>query len=215
MSSLDLAIDLAQRPDRITRKPFVVAMGGTLRPGSSTEKALAVALAGAAEGGADTLLVSGPELEMPIYNPDKPERTERAANLVAVLRRADGILIGSPGYHGSISGLVKNALDYTEDMRGDEWPYFHGRPVGSVATGAGWQGAVATLTALRGIVHALRGWNTPLGVAINTIEPIFSSDGACTDEKIEAMLRGMGKEVAWAARVRAMMLGARNNPANG
>src|SRR5204863_6434613 len=35
----------------------------------------------------------------------------------------------------------------------------HGRPVGSVATGAGWQGAVNTLTALRNIVHALRGWN--------------------------------------------------------
>ena len=63
--------------------------------------------------------------------------------------RADGILLGSPGYHGGVSGLVKNALDYTEDMRGDERPYFDGRPVGAVATGAGWQGAVTTLTAMR------------------------------------------------------------------
>ena len=184
-------------------QPYIVAVGGTLRPNSSTEKALRVALAGAEEHGARTRLIGGPALEMPMYAPERIERTPNSEALVAELRRADGILLGSPGYHGGISGLVKNALDYTEDMRADARPYFHGRPVGAIATGAGWQGAVTTLTALRGIVHALRGWNTPLGVAINTIEPVFAADGTCSDAKIEMMLKLLGKEIADAARLRA------------
>jgi FMN reductase len=211
MTTLDIAIQLASEGRVASRPPFVVALGGTLTPFSTTEKALAIALEGARAGGAETLLVTGPELELPIYAWERKERTSAAEHLVAALRRADGIIIGSPGYHGSISGLIKNALDYAEDMSGDEWPYFHGRPVGAVTTGAGWQGAVTTLTALRGIVHALRGWNTPLGVAINTAQPVFDKDGQCLDEKVETMLRAMGQEVAESARVRALMQTA---PAN-
>lgn len=210
MTTLDIAIQMATDGIAPSRPPFVVALGGTTSANSSTEKALRIALAGASDGGAETLLISGPELELPIYAWERKERNAAALHLIESLRRADGIIIGSPGYHGSISGLVKNALDYVEDMSGDEWPYFHGRPVASVATGAGWQGAVMTLTALRSIVHALRGWNTPLGVAISTGQPMFDSNGVCLDAKIDAMLRAMGKEVAEAARARALIHGRRS-----
>jgi FMN reductase len=84
------------------------------------------------------------------------------------VRRADGIVIASPGYHGGVSGLVKNALDWVEELRADERPYFDGRPVGLIVVADGWQATVTTLVSLRSIVHALRGWPTPLGVAINT-----------------------------------------------
>ncbi|MDQ3608828.1 MAG: NAD(P)H-dependent oxidoreductase, partial [Actinomycetota bacterium] len=83
------------------------------------------------------------------------------------VRRADALVIGSPGYHGSISGLVKNVLDYLEELADDERPYVDGRPVGCIATAQGWQGAVNSLVALRQIVHALRGWPTPFGLALN------------------------------------------------
>lgn len=209
MTTLDIAIQRASAGEEASRPTLVVALGGTLAPNSTTEKALNIALAGARAGGAETLLIPGPELELPIYAWERKERDPRALHLVDSLRRADGIIIGSPGYHGSISGLIKNALDYAEDMSKDEWPYFHGRPVGAVTTGAGWQGAVTTLTALRGIVHALRGWNTPLGVAINTAQPAFDADGKCLDEKVEMMLLAMGQEVAEAARTRALVQGTR------
>ncbi len=182
--------------------PFVVGLGGTLKPNSSTQKALVLALRGAEAAGARTRLIAGAELDLPLFDPVRPERTEAAQAMVELLRQADGIIIGSPGYHGTISGLVKNALDYTEDMRADPRPYFHGRPVGSVATGAGWQGAVNTLTALRNMVHALRGWNTPIGVAINTAEPAFDPAGEAVDARIGAMLADMGREIAVAARAR-------------
>ena len=205
MTTLDKAIRLASEGAQPARPAFVVALGGTTSANSSTERALSIALAGAAAAGADTLLIAGPELELPIYAWDRKDRTPAAIHLISSLRRADGIIIGSPGYHGSISGLIKNALDYAEDMSSDDWPYFHGRPVGAIATGAGWQGAVMTLTALRSIVHALRGWNTPLGVAINTAQTKFDTEGGCDEEKVDAMLRQMGQEVADAARTRALI----------
>jgi FMN reductase len=158
--------------------PHFVALGGTTRPGSSTERALVAALAFAEAKGARTTLLGAEIIALPHYAPENPDRTDAAKLLVATLRDADAVIVGSPGYHGALSGLVKNALDYIEDMSRDEKAYLSGVPVGCVATAAGWQAAVATMTQLRSIVHALRGWPTPLGVAINSIgdgtDPIMS-----------------------------------------
>ena len=112
----------------------------------------------------------------------------------------DGVIIGTPGYHGGISGLIKNALDYAEDMSGDSPPYLAGKPVGCIVTAAGWQGCGTTLGALRNVVHALRGWPTPLGVAINTIETRFAPDGSCSDEKARMQLQALAREVVWFVR---------------
>lgn len=190
-------------PNALSRPVYILGIGGTLRPASTTEKAVRLCLRGAEEAGARTLMIGGPELDLPMYAPERPERGPAALRLVEEMRRADGIVIGSPGYHGGVSGLVKNALDYTEDMRADPAPYFHGRPVGVLATGAGWQGAVSTLSALRSIVHALRGWNTPMGVPINTMERLFDDEDACLDPRIADMLLMMGREVAEGAQMRA------------
>jgi FMN reductase len=175
--------------------PYIVAVGGTLRPGSTTEKAMQHVLNAAERAGARTRLISGPALQLPMYEPDNPERTDAARDLVAQLALADGIILGSPGYHGSISGLVKNALDYAEDLRGDRRPYFSGRAVGCIATGGGWPGAVNTLGALRDIVHALRGWPTPLGAAINSSERVFDDDGQCVVPRVSQMLDLIAAEV--------------------
>ena len=149
----------------------------------------------AQRAGARTKLISGPSLQLPLYQPDNPERSEAARDLVAELALADGIILGSPGYHGSISGLIKNALDYAEDLRTDVRPYFSGRAVGCIATAGGWPGAVNTLGALRDIVHALRGWPTPLGAAIVTSDRLFDEDGSCLSSRVEAQLKIISQQV--------------------
>jgi FMN reductase len=184
--------------------PYIVAVGGTLRANSSTEKAMRHVLAAAQRAGARTKLISGAALQLPLYQPDHPERTDAARDLVAELALADGIIIGSPGYHGSISGLVKNALDYAEDLRTDPRPYFSGRAVGCIATAGGWPGAVNTLGALREIVHALRGWPTPLGAAINSAENIFDDQGNCQSPRVAQMLDLIAGEVLSFARPAAV-----------
>lgn len=180
--------------------PYIVAVGGTLRPGSTTEKAMQHVLNAAERDGARTRLISGPALQLPIYQPESSDRADDARDLVAQLALADGIILGSPGYHGSISGLVKNALDYAEDLRSNKRPYFSGRAVGCIATAGGWSGAVNTLSALRDIVHALRGWPTPLGAAINSSERVFDEHGRCLEPRVANTLDLIAAEVMGFAR---------------
>ena len=186
-------------------QPHIVGIGGTTRPGSSTEKALRYALNVCEDHGATTSLFSGSELAaLPHYAPESPERTEEAQMLLKEIRAADALIIGSPGYHGSVSGMVKNAIDYTEDLRDEPTRcYLSGMPVGLIATGAGWQGTVTTLEAMRAIVHALRGWATPLGVAINSTMKVFGDGGEVVDEKARLQLETMALEVVNFLRLRS------------
>ncbi|MDY7547745.1 NAD(P)H-dependent oxidoreductase [Glaciimonas sp. CA11.2] len=185
--------NLSREP--LPNRPFIVGLGGTTRANSSTEKALRIALAAAEGYGAETVMLGAEDLILPMYAPDLVERTPNAQRLVALLRRADGIIIASPGYHGSMSGLVKNALDYTEDMRSDPKPYFEGRAVGCIVTAAGWQATTTSLMALRSVVHALRGWPTPLGVTINSAMPVFGPSGECLLENVAQQLDMVGRQV--------------------
>ena len=187
----------------IAARPLILGIGGTTRAGSSTERALAISLAAAAARGADTALIAGPALALPMYNPSSPERTPEAMRLVDLLKRCDGLVIASPAYHGSISGLVKNALDYAEDLREHGRVYFDGLGVGLIAGAAGWQGAVQTLTAMRSIVHALRGWPTPMGAALNTAVKLFDDDGQCVDLSSRFQLETVGQQVVEFCHMRA------------
>lgn len=178
------------------RQPFIVGIGGTTRPGSSTERALAVALAHAERSGAKTQLFGGRELAaLPTFNPECQTRTDEERAFVDAVRRADGILLASPGYHGGVSGLVKNAIDLLEDLRSDERVYLDGRAVGCIVTAAGWQGCNTTLSALRDIAHALRGWPTPLGVTLNTAGvSLFDASGCCTDSAAQRSLETLAEQ---------------------
>jgi FMN reductase len=149
--------------------PFIVGIGGTTRPNSSSEKAISAVLSNVARHGAEVRLFGGVQLAaLPHFAPESLERTPQQLEFVNTVRRADGFVIGTPGYHSGVSGLVKNALDLLEDLRGDNRIYFDGRAVGCVVTAGGWQACGVTLQALRGIVHAMRGWPTPIGVTFNT-----------------------------------------------
>ncbi len=162
-------------------QPFIVGLGGTLRANSSTERALRHCLAAVERQGGRTRLFAAEELDLPMYAPHELERTPRALELVKALRDADAVVVGSPGYHGAVSGLVKNALDYIEDLREDPRVYLDNTPWGCISCAYGWQAAVGTLTQLRSIGHALRAWPTPLGVAINSADAVWAPSGELAD----------------------------------
>jgi len=183
-------------------RPFIVGIGGTATPTSSTEQALRLALASAEREGARTALHGGTVLAaLPHYLTPASRTSTEALALVADLRAADGLIIASPGYHGSISGIVKNAIDYLEETAKDSRVYLDGVPVGLIATAYGWQATGSTLATLRSIVHALRGWPTPLGAAINASGGLFR-DGACLDEGAANQLALVGRQVCEFASLR-------------
>jgi FMN reductase len=177
-----------------SQRPVVVGLGGTLRAESSTHRALVAALDAAERAGTETTLLDARALRLPLYDPSVPA-TAAVDRLISAVRRAEGLIVASPGYHGGPSGLVKNALDYLEELRTDERPYLDGRAVGCIVCAAGWQATTTTLVSLRSMVHALRGWPTPLGVAINATEPLVDRDGAIR-EGVRAQLELLGQQVA-------------------
>lgn len=180
-----------------SRPPLIVGVGGATVSPSSTERALAVALEAAGQRGAETVMFGGPFLSrLPIYVPKAHARTPEEAEFVDTVRRADGLIVASPGYHGSVSGLVKNALDLLEETARDDRVYLSGLPVGLIVTAYGWQATGSTIAALRSIVHALRGWPTPLAAAVNSAATPFGDDGACADPAITTQLRMVGEQVA-------------------
>ena len=178
-------------------QPLVVGIGGTIGGVSSTERALRIALDAACEQGFRTRMFGGADMaRLPLYDPKAPTRTEHEREFVETVRQASALIIASPGYHGSVSGVVKNALDLLEETARDERPYLADMPVGLIATAYGWQATGSTIAALRSIVHAFRGWPTPFAAAINSQITKFDDEGGASDPSVVEQLRLVGRQVA-------------------
>lgn len=190
----------------IENQPLILGIGGTPRPSSSSERALAVSLKAAEAEGARTLLFSGSDLLLPMYLPGQ-QQSDQACRLIDALRKCRGIIISSPAYHGSVSGLVKNALDYAEELRTDSRVYLDGLPIGCIACAGGWQAAGQTLAALRTIAHSLRGWPTPLGAMLNTSIGLFDAEGNCVDLAAKYQLETVGRQVIEFVRMQGRVVG--------
>ena len=166
------------------RQPLIVGIGGTVRSPSSSERVLTAALAAAEAAGARTQMFGGEILaRLPIYNPTDADHPPERSALVEAVRAADGVIVATPGYHGSLSGLIKNALDSLEPLSKDARPYLDGRAVGCIVVADGWQACGSALASLRAIVHALRGWPTPLGATVNSALKPFDDAGALKDPR--------------------------------
>jgi FMN reductase len=179
----------------------IVGIGGTTVSASSTEQALTIAMRAAERAGAAIQIIDCVALaRLPHFKAGQSDMSEAAAELLAAVRKAHGLMIASPAYHGSISGVIKNAIDYFEHTAKDPRPYLDGLPVGLIATSYGWQAAGSSLNTLRSIVHSLRGWPTPLGAAINCSGGVFQN-GACSDVAVTQQLELIGRQVVEFARL--------------
>ena len=185
--------------------PLVVGIGGTTVAGSSTERALLIALKAAEAAGCRTQIFDGAMLaRLPLYVPNLQDRTAEEHAFVAAIRSCSGVILSSPAYHGSVSGLVKNAIDLIEETAKDARAYLDDVPVGLIATAYGWQATGTTITALRSIVHALRGWPTPYAAGINSATTKFDAEGGCTDAVAAEALVRVGQQVGRGVRMLAV-----------
>lgn len=173
----------------MTGRPFrVVGIGGAARAQSTSEAAMIWMLDQLILRGVQTARFSGIDLHLSMFDPaggghDDP----RLRPYLDAVRDCDALIISSPVYHGAPSGLVKNALDHLQPLATDARPYLTGRAVCCVAAGGGVLGTASTVASLRDIVHALRGWPTPMQVVISSSTKPFE-DGRCTDPKLEKMM---------------------------
>ncbi len=169
----------------------VIAINGSLRPAGYTARALEIALAGAREVGAETRLINLTDYELVFCDgrrrEDYPEGVHR---LQAEVQQAQGVILGTPEYHGSFSGVLKNALDL---MGFDE---FEGKMWGLVGVAGGSMGALNALNSLRTVGRALHAWVVPEQVSIAQAWRVFDEHGRLLDDDLRQRLMDVGRQVA-------------------
>ena len=169
----------------------VVALCGSLNNESTTRRALEIALEGAQNQGAQTELIDLRTWKLPFCGQDyDANEFPDVARLQKIFTEAHGLLWGTPEYHGSFSGVLKNALDL---MGFDE---ISGKMVGLVGSAAGSVGALSSLNHLRSVGRQLHAWVLPAQVSIARSYEAFDENGALKDPKIDARLRDLGRDVA-------------------
>lgn len=156
----------------------IVGIAGSLRPGSYTHKALEVAAQRLEALGAEVELIDLRLLNLPFCNggddyPDYPN----VAKLSQTVKKADAIILATPEYHGSISGVLKNALD----LMGFE--EFSGKVTGFISVLGGQPNSNA-LNDLRTITRWIHAWAIPEQIAIGQAWKAFGEDGKLLDDNL-------------------------------
>ena len=169
----------------------VISLCGSLRAGSTTEHALSVALSAAAAAGADVEAVVLRDLDLPWCDgrSDEASYGGDAARLRALVDGADALLIGSPEYHGSLTGALKNTLD----LLGPD--QLRDKMVGLLATARGEAGAMNTLNHLRHVCRWMQAWVLPNQVSIPRAQEAFAADGSVARDGLERELQALGTEL--------------------
>jgi FMN reductase len=172
----------------------IVGLGGSLREASRSRAALAEALRLAAEQGAQTELLDVRELNLPMYLPDAaleaypPEHQPSIARFLSACRSAEAMIWASPTYHGTVSGVVKNAIDFVELMGEDDPPYLTGRAVGLISIND-----TTTWAALRDSAHELRAWLAPTSLTLTKAD--FTPEMTLKDEHTRRRMARMVAEL--------------------
>jgi NAD(P)H-dependent FMN reductase len=174
----------------------VAGICGSLRAGSYTRRAVEIALEGARESGAATQLIDLRDYQLVFQNgKDETGYPPDVFRLRTEVKQADAIILGTPEYHGSFSGILKNALDL---MGFDE---FEGKMVGLVGVSGGRMGAFDAMSSLRNVGRALHAWVIPEQASVPEAWKIFTEDGKVADPQIEQRLKDVGRQVARFARL--------------
>ena len=163
--------------------PHIVALCGSLRDESYTRQSLLVALAGAEAAGATIDLIDLRKLELPLFDADSSSAGD-AEELARRIERGDGVILGTPMYHGSYAAPLKNALDYCG------FEEFEDKTVGLLAVSGG-SFPVTTLEHLRSTCRALNAWVIPHQVAVPNAHSAFS-DGKVKTEGLEERIETLG-----------------------
>lgn len=181
-----------QTDNRSTEEMLIVGICGSLRAGSYTRMALGIALQGAQDVGARTQLIDLREYRLNHCDgkEDESHYPEGVFRLRSEVAPAQGLILATPEYHGSFSGVLKNALDL---MGFNE---IEGKMIGLVGVSGGRMGALNALNGLRVVSRALHAWVIPEQVSIPEAWKEFDEAGNLQDDELRKRIAEVGRQVA-------------------
>jgi chromate reductase, NAD(P)H dehydrogenase (quinone) len=175
-------------PDTINKQLRVVGFSGSLRKESFNRKALQIAKKFAVEAGTMVEEIDLKELSLPLYDADI--EAKGFPESVQILRRAvetaDVVLIASPEYNHSISGALKNAIDWLSTGKNT----LDGKIAAIFGASSGLFGTVRGQFHLRQILAALNVFLVPQPqVFIRSAREAFDQDGSLKDKRVQDQLK--------------------------
>lgn len=170
----------------------ILGINGSLRDKSHTAEMVRIALDAAKRAGAEVQMLDLREYPLPMYEAHRDYDEDKLVTQVSELvAGADGYLVGSPEYHGCMSGATKNFFDFL-------YREICGKLFGLIAATGGSQGNGCFET-LRSAVQYCHGWTLPYSVAGSGRD--FDSDGKLINERVQDRLERLGRDVAFYAPV--------------
>jgi FMN reductase len=165
----------------------ILGVSGSLRDNSHTYELVRIVLESASISGAETSLLDLREHPLPMFEAHRDYATDRLVQaMLAKMEEADGFIVGSPEYHGCMSGATKNFFDFL-------YREIAGKLFGLVAAAGGSQGT-SCFNSLRTAVLYCHGWTLPYFAAGSQRD--FDADGKLVNDKVLDRLQRLGRDVA-------------------
>lgn len=161
----------------------VLGIGSSLRGNASSTTALSVALNLANKYGAETRLFDLRQNKLPLYDPEENNSSPEIKTIKDDVVWADALILSTPDYHGSMSGAMKNFLDYF-------WAEFAGKTFGYICTSH--EKGLTAMDQMRTAVRQCYGWSMPYGVSLNDREDF--TDGKM-NPKLESRLDMLARDI--------------------
>ena len=182
------------------QKPKVLAFAGSLRTESFNKKLIKIAVKGAEKAGAEVTCIDLRDFPLPIFDQDietKEGLPQNAVKLKELFLAHEGLLISSPEYNSSISGVLKNTIDWVS--RGDpaEKPLacFDKKVAGLMSASPGALGGLRGLVHVRAILGNIKVLVLPDQIAVSKAHEAFNADGSLKDSKQQAAVEKIGFNV--------------------
>ena len=182
-------------------KPKILAFAGSTRTDSFNKKLVKIAATGAMDGGADVTVIDLRDFAMPLYDGDLEQQQDLPSNakkLKDLMLSHQGFLISAPEYNSSISGVLKNTIDWvSRPSAGEEsLACFKGKVAGIMSASPGGLGGLRGLVHVRAILENISVLVIPDQIAVGKAHEVFNADGTLKDKKQEDQVKRIGSSVA-------------------
>lgn len=174
----------------------ILAIPGSTRKNSYNKMLVKVAAEIAKEKGATVTVIDLKDYPIPLYDGDLEAEVglpENAKILRQKMIESDGVIITTPEYNGSISGVLKNTIDWLSRMDGKfSLDAFKDKPFALMSTSISKRGGQSALEHLAYIIEHLEGKVTPTMVAVPNAHSAFDEKGQLQDA---AKVKELNKEI--------------------
>lgn len=162
----------------------ILGVGSSMREDSFSTATLKIGLEIAKKLGMKTRLLDLQKTQIPIFYSQKNE-TDEIKKVKEAVKWADAFILATPDYHGSMSGGMKNFLDYF-------WSDFAGKLFGYIC--ASHEKGLTVMDQMRTAVRQCYGWSMPYGISINGEEDF--DNGQITNSQLQARLVMFSRDLA-------------------